>query len=81
MPVTFEDGVLGKCEYFTVRRHNIDGKESFFTNDDSFASVTCIAGNGKINGEEISSGDTFFIPASFGTYEIEGSLDIIETKV
>lgn len=81
LPVEFEDGILGQCEYFTVKRHIISGKIVLITDGDSFASVTCIKGRGKIDGQTISQGDTFFVPAGFGEYEIEGSLEVIETKV
>ena len=80
-PVTFEDGVLGKCEYFTVKRYTISGNGRFSADENSFVSITCISGRGKIGGETIQRGDTFFIPAGYGEYEIEGVLEIIETKV
>lgn len=77
----FEDGVLGACEYFTVTKHVIDGDKKFTATKESFNAVTCVSGEGEIDGIKISRGDTFFIPAGYGEYSLSGNIEIIFTKI
>ena len=44
---------------------------------DSFMSVTCVGGDGTINGEKLSLGDTYFIPAGEGEITVQGNLEFI----
>ena len=77
---------LASCEYFTVEKHNIcaDSYNSY-TNDESFASLLCLDGNGVIlyNNEEflVSKGDSYFIPAGIGEFKVSGNLEIIVSKI
>ena len=79
------DNCLADCKYFKVDKFNIDGTLQFSTNVESFNSILCLDGEGKIvfNGEEfnISKGDSYFIPANLGSYCIDGSLEIIVSKI
>lgn len=77
----FDGNVLGECEYFTVTKHSVNGEMKFTATEESFNAVTCVGGEGQINGEKINRGDTFFIPAGYGDYTICGNLEIIFTKV
>lgn len=79
-PITFED-CLGKCEYFTVHKYEIDGEKQLQTNEKSFQCVTCVKGNGFIEDMEISKGDSFFVPANYGQYVIKGNIQIILTRI
>ncbi|MBE5753459.1 MAG: mannose-6-phosphate isomerase [Clostridiales bacterium] len=79
-PITFED-CLGKCEYFTVQKYDIKGEKDFFAEQESFQCVTCTKGSGFIEDMEIKQGDSYFIPASFGKYQIKGKLEIVLTKI
>ena len=79
-PVEFFD-CLGKCKYFTVTKNNVNGKIVLSADEASFNSVTCVKGEGLIDGIEIFKGDTLFVPASYGDYVIEGELEIIVSKV
>ena len=79
-PITFAD-CLGKCEYFTAEKHEIDGEKEMTAGESSFQCITCVKGNGLINGMEIKQGDSYFIPANFGEYSLKGKLEIILTKV
>ena len=62
-----------------------DGELQFSTNVESFNSILCLDGKGKIdfNGEkfEISKGDSYFIPANLGMYSVSGNLEIIVSKI
>ena len=79
-PTTFTD-CLGKCEYFTVEKHEINGEKELTANGTSFQCITCVKGNGFINGMEIKQGDSYFIPASFGEYRLQGNFEVILTEV
>lgn len=76
--------IIGKCEYFETAKYKLN-----FTNmtldvtPDSFLSVTCVGGEGKIEGKKIQKGDSFFIPAGAGEISVAGSegLEIITVKI
>ena len=79
-PITFED-CLGKCEYFTVKKHVINSEIVLYADETSFQCVTCVKGSGYIEDIEIKQGDSFFVPANYGSYNIKGKIEFIETKV
>lgn len=76
---------LASCEYFTVDKYTLDGKIALNTDEKSFNSVLCLDGNGTLefNGElfPITKGDSYFIPANLGKYSINGSLEIVVSKI
>ena len=75
---TNDESLIGICEYFETRKYKLNfAKKSFNVDDDSFLSITCVGGNGTIEGEMISLGDTFFSPAGAGEITVEGDLEII----
>lgn len=80
-PTEFKGETLGACEYFTVTKHKTDGQLSFFADSDSFACVCCTSGRGKIENLDISAGDSFFIPAGYGNFSVNGNLEILITKI
>lgn len=79
------DNTLASCEYFNVEKHFIDGDLEFSTNAESFNSILCLDGNGKIeyNGESFSlvKGDSYFIPAGLGKYTVAGNVEIIVSRI
>ena len=80
-----DDGKL-RCKYFEIGLVVVVGHEKIHLSNDSFYSVTCIKGkgNGKIAMDEvidISSGDTFFIPATNNLLFFEGNMTLLITKV
>ena len=79
-PISFDD-CLGKCEYFTVRKYEINGEKQLIADETSFQCVTCVKGNGYIEDIEIKQGDSFFVPANYGSYKIKSDCEIILTKV
>ena len=71
---TGDETLIGKCEYFETHICKLNlSKTSIFATNDSFVSVTCVLGGGKIDGEDIRLGDTFFIPAGVGEVELFGN--------
>lgn len=73
--------LIGASKYFSAYFTEIDGDEEFNVDKTSFTAVTCIEGLGKIEGESISKGDTYFVPAAYGELKIEGKLKCIMTQV
>ena len=77
-----DKSLIGKCEYFETRKYQLNfTKISFNVENDSFLSITCVGGNGTIEGEKMSLGDTFFIPAGSGEITVEGDAEIIAVKL
>ncbi len=79
------NNTLASCEYFNVEKHCIDGRFEFLANAESFNSILCLEGDGKIeyNGESfsLSKGDSYFIPAGIGKYSVSGNVEIIVSKI
>ena len=77
-----DESLIGKCDYFETRKYKLNlSKMSFNVEKDSFLSITCVGGYGKIEDEKISFGDTFFIPAGAGKITVEGELEIIAVSL
>lgn len=78
---------IGICKYFTVDKVNLTGKVtnklSGSVGDDSFLHVLVLEGQGQIKcgSDEFSykKGDSYFIPAGSGAYEISGEIEAILT--
>ena len=79
-PITFDD-CLGKCAYFTVKKKIVKGEISLETDEKSFACITCVQGQGEIDGQVIQTGDSYFIPANYGTFTLHGDMEIIQTEI
>ena len=78
---TDDESVIGKCEYFETRKYTLKfTKKVFNVGKDSYLSITCVSGEGVIEGEKISRGDTFFIPADAGEITVFGDLELIAVK-
>ena len=78
---TDDASVIGKCEYFETRKYQLNfTKMCFNVEKDSYLSITCVKGEGTIEGEKIGLGDTFFIPAGAGEITVFGNLEIIAVK-
>lgn len=80
---------VADCDYFTVDKLDLDGalkkKIAGVVGQGSFASILVLDGQGIItnDGETIAykKGDSFFIPAGSGAYEIEGVCDALVTTI
>ena len=76
--------IIGKCEYFETAKYKLNFTNlPLFVDESSFLSVTCVGGEGTIEGEKISKGDSFFIPAGAGYILITGgeNLEILTVKI
>ena len=80
---------IASCEYFTVDKLYLDGeyfsKVSGMVTDKSFMNVLFLSGSGEIVcGEEKMSfkkGDSFFLTANSGEYEVSGKCEALVTVV
>ncbi len=73
--------LLTKCDLFTVWRYEINSKMIFETNEKTFNHILVLEGCGKINGRNLKKGDSYFVPANFGKYEISGNAEILITNI
>lgn len=80
-PVAFENGILGRSEYFTVKKMIVNGEASLQTDEKSFACITCVKGQGEIDGQAMQTGDSYFIPANYGPFTLKGDMEIVQTKI
>lgn len=80
---------IADCDYFTVDKLYLDGdiieSASGDIGRESFASILFLSGQGTIScGNELLSfrkGDSFFLPAGSGKYEITGSCEALITSI
>ena len=80
---------LVSCDYFTVDKFTLDGKStkkmSGTVDNTSFASVLVLDGKGTIRAGaeavEVKKGDSIFMEAGTGKFEVEGELEMLITTV
>lgn len=74
-------GVLASCDYFTVRRIQLEGSLHLMADEHSFHDLLVIEGEVKIKtADEVligHKGESFFIPAHTGSYELMGKGEAI----
>lgn len=77
--------LLTKCGLFSVRKVEVKESAVFTSDNTSFVSLLAVEGNGVIrHGDSFTTlykGESVFIPAGLGEYEILGEVTAIETKV
>ncbi|MCH5190870.1 MAG: class I mannose-6-phosphate isomerase [Oscillospiraceae bacterium] len=73
--------LLTKCDLFHVERIQIEKNYVSVADEKSFVSVLVTDGSGEIEGMKIKKGDSLFIPANYGKFEITGNIDLIMTRV
>lgn len=77
---------LASCKYFNVSRVALSGgTEELYADTGSFHSLLCLEGEGEIlcgkDRYAMVKGDSYFIPAGLGKYEIKGNLTVIVSRV
>ncbi|MCQ2016529.1 type I phosphomannose isomerase catalytic subunit [Clostridium butyricum] len=72
-------------EYFTIQKYEVNTSVKEASDEDRFYLFTCVDGEGtiKYNGgeEKILMGDSIFIPASLGEYELCGKFTLLKSYV
>lgn len=71
--------ILGLSKYFTVKKFTV--KNFNLTPKNSFQCITCVKGEGLIDGKVIKKGDSFFVPANHKEYTLKGDMEIILTEI
>ena len=66
-----------ECKYFRSSRLAVSGGLTLSAGQGSFNCITCIKGCGEIDGQRIDIGESFFVPAGYGEYELSGNMEII----
>ena len=72
--------MLGVSKYFSVRKISVK-QEKLYADNKTFQCLTCVKGKGEIDGQTINVGDSFFVPANYGEYELKGDMEIIVTEI
>ena len=71
---------LGVSKYFTVKKLCVKN-EVLRADTKTFQCLTCVKGQGEIDGQTMKTGDSFFVPANFGEYTLKGNMEIIMTEI
>lgn len=83
--VSFPDGVLAKCKYFTVEKHKVSDRYEMYVDESCFKSIIVLSGAGELKSEgsvlDFKKGDSLFLPADCGKVEILGECEIIVSYV
>ena len=77
---TLQGETLGVSKYFNVRKLHVKNCV-LQANPRSFQCITCVDGQGELDGQRIRKGDSFFVPAGYGDYQIKGEVQIIMTEI
>lgn len=72
--------VLGISKYFTATKIELTSSIALSTYN-SFCCITCMQGTAIADGVKFSKGESIFIPASYGTYNLCGDATLILTEV
>ena len=72
--------MLGLSKYFTVKKLCVKN-EILCADSKTFQCLTCVKGQGEIDGQVIQMGDSFFVPAHYGEYVVKGDMEIIMTEI
>lgn len=73
--------LLTECELFTVNHYDINSEIELKTDEKTFNHILVTDGSGHINNVPYKKGDSFFVPANFGEYKINGKAEIIVTNI
>ena len=72
---------LTACNLFSVDRYAVSESVSLSADAGSFHHLLMLDGSGSINGRAAKKGDSFFVPAGFGAYTVNGSIEFLLTKM
>ncbi len=80
---------LADCDYFTVDKLNLDGELTYrmqgTVTDSSFLNVMILDGEGTLTNKQekvpYRKGDSLFLPAGSGDWQIEGRCDALMTTI
>ena len=77
--------LLAECEYFTVYHASLEGESQLHAGEDSFQCLTVLAGSLQLSWKQESlnlvKGNTVFVPAGLGSYQVTGQAEFILSKL
>ena len=79
-PVSRENGLIGASKYFTVNKLNVSGEQTLSIKD-SFISVVCLSGKGRVGGKKVSVGDSVFVSAIENKVTLGGEMTVLISSV
>ncbi len=78
-----ETRLLGSCEYFAVKEVKLKGNKTFIADEKSYHALMVTEGSAELSSdrynEELSMGQTVFIPANMGEYTLSGKATVLLT--
>lgn len=74
---TDEGNLLAANKYFTVSQLDVCQKTELCGDCASFRAITCVKGNGTLNGTAIRQGDSYFLSADNKSYTLDGDMSVI----
>lgn len=84
----YESHLLCSCKYFECYKYSVEGCVEIPMTEESFRSVVCLKGKGSIEimeqdypAMEFSKGESLFLPKSDKICKIEGSCEVLLTKI
>ena len=73
------------CRYFRAYRVDVHGSETVNCDGRSFQHILCVEGGGDIYAQGVrypmSRGDSYFLPAALGEYQIRGACRVLLSRV
>ncbi|MBQ8876067.1 MAG: ROK family protein [Clostridia bacterium] len=78
---TAQGELLGISRYFTTTAVCVSGEKSLFVDKNTFKCVTCVSGEGTIDGKKVTLGDSWFVPAGSGEVLLTGNMHLIAYEV
>ncbi|NLZ74965.1 MAG: mannose-6-phosphate isomerase [Erysipelotrichia bacterium] len=69
---------IGSCKYFETT-HFTSKDELYLFTKENYHMINFLDGKGKIENLEYVKGDTFLVPANYGTYKIIGECEFLRT--
>ena len=80
-----DEVTLASCEYFDVKRLDLDGEKEIFVDEESFLSLIAIQGDAVLSFKDekmkICAGESVFIPADAGAMLLNGKCQLILSRI
>ena len=77
----YSETLLASCEYFNVNKLVVGTSAALEATAASFHSILVLDGSFTVGELELGKGDSCFIPAGFGKYELMGKGEVILTDI
>lgn len=76
----YQAEILMRCPFYTVTKVTVVDKAEFVQNQ-PFAMISVIEGEGKLDGVSIQKGMNLILPSGYGTYTVEGQVEFMLSGV